>query len=84
MTPRITQTTAFFIQSAISFMVATLAVGVGIALMPVELWIRAFLGLGTLYIITSTFSLAKCIRDRQELVEQMPPALPPNQAGPWS
>ena len=28
--------------------------------------VRAFLALGLLYVVTSSFTLAKCIRDRQE------------------
>lgn len=59
-------TTAFFIQAIISFLVSTTAVAAGVVLLPAPTWIRAFLGLGMLYLITSTFTLAKCIRDRQE------------------
>jgi len=29
-------------------------------------WVRAFLALALLYRVTSTFSLAKCVRGRQE------------------
>ena len=29
---------------------------------------RAFLALGLIYVVTSTFTLAKCVRDRQEEV----------------
>lgn len=78
-------TTAFFIQSAISFVVSTVGVGLGIVYLPAPTWIRAFLALGMLYIITSTFTLAKVIRDRQEAgsiigrVDQPPhTGLPPN------
>jgi hypothetical protein len=31
-----------------------------------ERWIRGFLALGLLYVVTSSFTLAKCVRDRQE------------------
>jgi hypothetical protein len=58
---------AFFIQAAISFGVSSIATALGIAYMPVSAWVRAFLALGLLYVITSTFTLAKCVRDRQEL-----------------
>jgi hypothetical protein len=34
--------------------------------LPVDVWIRAFLGLGTMYLTTSAFTLAKCVRDAQE------------------
>ncbi|MDA8372400.1 MAG: YiaA/YiaB family inner membrane protein [Nocardiopsaceae bacterium] len=61
-----TATTAFYIQSAISFGVSALGLGAGIAYLPVDMWMRSFLALGMLYVITSTFTLAKCVRDRQE------------------
>jgi hypothetical protein len=59
-------TTAFFIQSAVSFGVALVGVVTGIAYLPVNAWMRAFLGLGLLYTVTSAFTLAKVIRDHQE------------------
>lgn len=59
-------TTAFYIQTAISFAVAICALGVGIAYLPLSGWPRAFLALGVLYAITSAFGVAKCVRDRQE------------------
>ncbi|MDL4820852.1 YiaA/YiaB family inner membrane protein [Actinomadura opuntiae] len=59
-------TTAFFIQAAISFAVSSMAVVAGVIYLPVNAWVRAFLALGVLYVITSTFTLAKCVRDRQE------------------
>ena len=62
----ITTTAAFQLQAAISFGVSVLAVGIGIAWLPVDSWIRAFLGLGLLYTVTSTFTLAKTVRDAAE------------------
>ena len=59
-------TAAFQLQAAISFGVSVLAVGIGIAWLPVDSWIRAFLALGLLYTVTSTFTLAKCVRDAAE------------------
>jgi hypothetical protein len=59
-------TAAFYIQAALSFGVSVLAVGVGIAYLPVNTWMRSFLALGLLYVVTSTFTLAKCVRDQQE------------------
>ncbi|OLR95576.1 YiaA/YiaB family inner membrane protein [Actinokineospora bangkokensis] len=59
-------TGAFFAQAALSFALSLTAVTVGIAVLPVDPWIRAFLGVGALYTITSAFTLAKVIRDRQE------------------
>jgi hypothetical protein len=53
-------------QAAASFVVSLTAVGIGIAYLPVSPWVRAFLAVGILYTVTSSFTLAKCIRDRQE------------------
>jgi hypothetical protein len=39
---------------------------VGIGYLQDSRWVRAFLALGLLYVVTSSFTLAKCIRDRQE------------------
>ena len=59
-------TPAFFVQAGISFAVSFVALVVAIVYLPVGGWIRAFLGLGLLYVVTSTFTLAKCVRDHQE------------------
>ena len=62
--PRITA--AFFLQAAISFIVALAVTLIGIAYLHDSAWVRAFLALGLLFVVTSSFTLAKCIRDRQE------------------
>jgi hypothetical protein len=59
-------TSAFYVQSILSFGVALAAASLSIVFLPVDGWIRAFLGLALLYVVTSAFSLAKCVRDRQE------------------
>lgn len=59
-------TAAFFAQAAISFAVSSVTVVVGIVFLPVDPWVRAFLAIGMLYTISSAFTLAKCVRDRQE------------------
>ncbi len=59
-------TAAFYLQAAASFGIAVVAVGTGIAYLPVDAWVRAFLSIGTLFLITSSFTLAKCVRDQQE------------------
>jgi hypothetical protein len=48
-------TAAFLVQAAISFGVSLAACLIG-----------AFLGLALVYAVTSTFTLAKCVRDRQD------------------
>ncbi|WP_327679647.1 YiaA/YiaB family inner membrane protein [Kitasatospora sp. NBC_00458] len=59
-------TAAYYVQAVLSFAVSAVALAVGIAYLPVGAWTRAFLGLGLLYTVTSAFTLAKVIRDRQE------------------
>ena len=59
-------TAAFFAQAGISFAIALLAMLFAVLYLPVDPWVRAFLGLGTLYLTTSAFTLAKCIRDAQD------------------
>ncbi|WP_193606955.1 YiaA/YiaB family inner membrane protein [Nocardioides lijunqiniae] len=59
-------TNAFFAQAAISFGIALLTMILAILYLPVDPWIRAFLGLGTMFLTTSCFTLAKCVRDSQE------------------
>ncbi|MGW5684703.1 YiaA/YiaB family inner membrane protein [Nonomuraea sp. NPDC003754] len=61
------QTTAYYVQAVLSFGVSLAAVAIGVAYLPVSGWIRAFLTVGVLYVITSAFTLAKVVRDRQEL-----------------
>jgi hypothetical protein len=59
-------TAAFHIQSVIAFSVALGALVVALWQMPGDTWVRAFLALGVVFLVSSTFSLAKCVRDRQE------------------
>ncbi|SDX36735.1 hypothetical protein SAMN05421504_1021174 [Amycolatopsis xylanica] len=59
-------TTAFYAQAGLSFGLALTAVTGGIVYLPVSGWVRAFLAVGMLYLVTSAFTLAKVIRDRQE------------------
>ena len=65
-TPSPRNTNAFFLQAGIAFAVALLAMVGGIFYLPVDGWIRAFLAIGTLFLTTSCFTLAKCVRDAQE------------------
>jgi hypothetical protein len=62
--PRLT--TAFYAQSVASFVLSLAAISAGIFYLPVGSWIRAFLAVGLLYVVTSAFTLAKCVRDMQD------------------
>ena len=59
-------TTAFAAQAAISFGAALFAMLVAIYFMDADPWVKGFLALGTLYLTTSAFTLAKVVRDMQE------------------
>ena len=59
-------TAAFHMQAVLSFGVSLAAVVVGTVYLPVDGWVKAFLAIAVLYAITSAFTLAKCVRDRQE------------------
>ncbi len=59
-------TAAFYGQAVASFAVAMAATAIGIFKLNADAWVRAFLGIAVLYLVTSAFTLAKVIRDRQE------------------
>jgi hypothetical protein len=65
-TPRTRTTTAYFVQAALAFGLALLAVVLGICYLPVDAWMRSFLAVGTLFLVSSSFTLAKVVRDAQE------------------
>ena len=59
-------TPAFFAQAGVSFAVSLLGLLFALLYLPVDPWVRAFLAMTTLYLVSSSFTLAKVIRDRQE------------------
>jgi hypothetical protein len=59
-------TAAFYGQAVASFAVAMAATAIGILRLDADAWVRSFLAIAVLYLVTSAFTLAKVIRDRQE------------------
>lgn len=59
-------TAAYFGQAVASFVVAMAATAIGIFQLEADAWVRAFLAIAVLYLVTSSFTLAKVIRDKQE------------------
>ncbi|MEV7997255.1 YiaA/YiaB family inner membrane protein [Streptomyces sp. NPDC086077] len=59
-------TAAFYGQAVASFALALGATAVGIFRLEADPWVRAFLAIAVLYLVTSAFTLAKVVRDRQE------------------
>jgi hypothetical protein len=65
--PRTTKnTSAFYAQAAISFGVSLLGLAFAALYMPGDPWMRAFIAMTTLFLVSSSFTLAKVIRDNQE------------------
>ena len=64
--PAAKNTNAFYAQSALAFGVALFTMLIAIFYLPADPWPKAFLALGTLFLTTSAFTLAKCVRDAQE------------------
>ncbi|GLW46181.1 hypothetical protein Stsp02_18430 [Streptomyces sp. NBRC 14336] len=64
-------TAAFYGQSVASFAVAMAATAIGIYQLETDPWVRAFLAIAVLYLVTSAFTLAKVIRDRQEAASRV-------------
>ena len=58
--------TGWIIQAWASFIIAISATGVGIVYLPVNNWVKAFMGMGLAFSVGSTFSVAKTTRDLHE------------------
>jgi hypothetical protein len=61
-----THSSAWVLQTWLSFVLAVGVTAMGIYYLPVDGWQKAFLGMGMLFSIGSTFSLAKTVRDVHE------------------
>lgn len=59
-------TPAFLAQAAIAFGVSFVATGSGILYLPLDIWQRGFLLMTVLFLVSSTFTLAKVVRDQHE------------------
>lgn len=59
-------TTAWNVQTYLSFTIALFALVGGILFLPVDWWTRGYLLMGTMFTVGSTFTLAKTVRDNHE------------------
>ncbi|MCH4091623.1 YiaA/YiaB family inner membrane protein [Acetobacter sp.] len=50
----------------ISFAVALLSMAIAVIYMPMESWLRAYLGLSGLFLVQSSISLSRTLRDQAE------------------
>ncbi len=54
----------FFVKA--SFVCALVGMLAGVIMMPVDLWMRGYILMGTLFLVGSSFTLAKTLRDQFE------------------
>ena len=59
-------TRAWVLQVWVSFILAVSSTAVGVFYLPVDNWVKGFMGIGLTFCIGSSFTLAKTIRDNQE------------------
>lgn len=57
---------AWVIQTWLSFVISLTATTIGIIYLPVDAWTKGFMGMGLAFSITSTISLTKTQRDLHE------------------
>lgn len=57
---------AWIAQTWISFIVSGFAMSVGVLNLPVDNWMKGYLGMGYLFSVGSTISLSKTVRDIHE------------------
>ena len=59
-------TNAWILQCWVSFILATSTTAIGIVYLPVDVWVKSFVGMGLTFSVGSSFTLAKTIRDNNE------------------
>jgi hypothetical protein len=59
-------TNAWILQVWASFILAVSATAFGIANLPVDMWVKGFMGMGLTFSVGSSFTLSKTIRDNHE------------------
>lgn len=62
----IKDTAAWIFQTWTAFLLSMAATATGIFYLPVDPWIRGFMGIAMLFLVASTFTLAKTVRDNHE------------------
>jgi hypothetical protein len=54
-----------------SFGISTFLISLGLFFLPVSWWEKGYLGIGLAWMVTSTFTLAKTVRDNEEAKKQL-------------
>ena len=50
----------------LSFMISISATSLGVLILPVDLWVKGYIAMGMYFTISSSFMLAKMLRDNHE------------------
>jgi hypothetical protein len=58
--------TAWIFQTWLSFIISLSAVTIGVVYLPVNSWVKGYLGIGFAFSVASTISLSKTLRDIDE------------------
>jgi hypothetical protein len=61
-----THSNAWIIQTWLSFIISIGATSIGIIYLPVDVWIKGYMGMGLIFTVGSTVSLTKTQRDIHE------------------
>ncbi len=65
--PGMSQDSAVWVTfTQVAFLVAMIGMVIGITYLPVENWIRGYLGMGLFFVVSSTVVLSKTMRDQHE------------------
>jgi hypothetical protein len=64
--PSQSHSNAWILQTWISFIVSLSATTAGVLYLPVDNWIKGYLGMGLLFSVGSTLSMSKTVRDIHE------------------
>ncbi|MCS6959813.1 MAG: YiaA/YiaB family inner membrane protein [Pseudanabaenaceae cyanobacterium SKYGB_i_bin29] len=59
-------TNAWILQVWVAFFAATSATAIGMVHLPVEPWVKSYIGIGYLFSLSAAFNLSKTVRDNQE------------------
>src|ERR1700712_968221 len=57
---------AFMLEAGLAFAIALVGMVIGESILPISPWTRAFLAMGTVFLVSSAFTLAKVVRDQHE------------------
>jgi hypothetical protein len=61
-----THSSGWVIQAWASFVLSIAAMGFGILNLPVDNWIKGYMGMGLMFVVGSTMSISKTTRDMHE------------------